>query len=136
MRASEDPYPDSDRTAEVRPQSEMSTFRAWDYRPDSGWAAEFDLAGYHVEAVDGSVGKVSQASHAMNDSYLLVDTGPWIFGRTVVIPAGIVTHIDHTDRRIYLDRDKELVKGSPDYSDEPEFRDKLAGHYGDAGQAR
>ena len=72
----------------------------------------------------------------MDDSYLVVDTGPWIFGRTVVIPAGIVTHIDHTDRNIYLDRDKELVKASPDYSDEPEFRDKLASHYGNTGRAQ
>ena len=117
----------------VTPLPGQTAFRAWDYRPDAGWAAEFDLVGYHVEAVDGAVGKVSQASHAMDDSYLLVDTGPWIFGRTVVIPAGIVTHIDHTDRRIYLDRDKEQVKSSPDHSAEPEFRDKLAGHYGHTG---
>jgi hypothetical protein len=130
-----DPY-DSERTAEVLPAPAAAAFRAWDYRPDAGWAPEFDLVGYHVEAVDGSVGKVSEATHAMNGSYLLVDTGPWIFGRTVVIPAGIVTHIDHTDRRVYLDRDQEMVKASPDYSDEPGFRDKLAGHYGDTGQER
>jgi hypothetical protein len=109
----------------------MTAFRAFDYRPDAGWAPEFDLVGYHVEAIDGSVGKVSQAAHAMDGSYLLVDTGPWIFGRTVVIPAGIVTHIDHTDRRVYLDRGKEQVKSSPDFSDEPAYRDKLAGHYSD-----
>ena len=29
-----------------------------------------------------------------------------------------MTHIDHTDRRIYLDRDKEQVKGSPDSTTE------------------
>jgi hypothetical protein len=125
----QDPYSGSDRTAEVIPPPAMA-FSAWDYRPDAGWAPEFDLVGYHVEAVDGSVGKVNVATHATDNSYLVVDTGPWIFGRTVVIPAGIVTHIDHTDRRIYLDRDKEQVKASPDYSDEPGFRDKLAGHYG------
>ena len=55
-----DPYAASDRTAEVRPQPEMTAFRTWNYRPDAGWAPEFDLVGYHVEATDGSVGKVSR----------------------------------------------------------------------------
>jgi hypothetical protein len=95
-----------------------------------GWSPEHDLSGYHVEAVDGSVGKVSQAAYATNGSYLAVDTGPWIFGRTVVIPAGIVSNIDHMNRRIYLDRNKEEVKAAPDYSDEPAYWDKLAAHYG------
>jgi hypothetical protein len=121
MRVSEDPYRDSD------PYREES--RVWDFRPDAGWAPEFDLIGYHVEAIDGSLGRVSQSTHVTNGSFMLVDTGPWIFGRTVVIPAGIVTHIDHTGRRIYLECTKEQVKGSPDYSDEPGFRDKLANHY-------
>jgi hypothetical protein len=125
-----DPYQGDERPTEFIPQPGMAELRMWDYSPDAGWASEFDLIGYHVEAVDGSVGKVSQSTHVLDGSYLLVDTGPWIFGRTVVIPAGIVTHIDHTDRRVYLDRDSDQVKSSPDYSDEPGFRDKLAGHYG------
>ena len=125
----EDPYWGSERLAEAEPLPGMATFRAWDYRPDAGWAPQFDLIGYHVEASDGSIGKVSQATHAMNGSHLMVDTGPWIFGRTVVIPAGIVTHIDHTDRKVYLDRTKDEVKSSPDYSPEPAYLDKLASHY-------
>ena len=125
-----DHYRFGERAAQIDPLPGMETFRAWDYRPDAGWAPEFDLTGYHIEATDGSVGKVKQATHAANASHLVVDTGPWIFGRTVVIPAGIVTHIDHIDRKIYLDRDKEEVKSAPDYSDEPAYWDKLAAHYG------
>jgi hypothetical protein len=125
-----DPYENSGRAPEIDPMPAMAAFRPWDYRPDAGWTPEFDLIGYHVEATDGSVGKVSQATHAMNGSHLVVETGPWIFGRAVVIPAGIVTHLDHTDRRIYLDRSKEEVKSSPDFSDEPAYWDKLAAHYG------
>ena len=88
----------------------------WNYRPDAGWAPEFDLVGYHVEATDGSVGKVDERHHATGASYLVVDTGPWIFGQKVDIPAGTVTHIDHTDRRVYLDRTKDQVNApSPDF---------------------
>jgi hypothetical protein len=128
-RVPADPYQNSERASEIDPRL-GETFRPWDSRPDAGWTSEFDLVGYHVEATDGSVGKVNQATHDLNGSHLIVDTGPWILGRTVVIPAGIVTHIDHTDRHIYLDRSKDAVKSSPDYSDEPAYWDKLAAHYG------
>ena len=91
------------------------TSTPWNYRADSGWNAEFDLVGYHVEATDGRIGKIDEASHATDESYLVVDTGPWIFGKKVLIPAGTVTHIDHTDRNVYVDRTKDQVKASPEF---------------------
>ena len=35
-----------------------------------------DLTGYHVEALDGSIGKVDEASNEVGSSYIIVDTGP------------------------------------------------------------
>jgi hypothetical protein len=108
-------------------------FNPWNYRPDAGWAAEFDLVGYHVEATDGGIGKIDLASQATDESYLVVDTGPWIFGKKVMLPAGTVTHIDHTDRKVYVDRTKDQVKSSPgfdaDMYTEPVYRDKVGGYY-------
>jgi len=110
-------------------------FNAWNYRPDAGWSAEFDIVGYHVEATDGSIGKIDEASHASDESYVVVDTGPWIFGKKVMIPAGTVTHIDHTDRKIYVDRTKDQVKSSPEFDAdmyaESTYRDKIGGYYHD-----
>jgi hypothetical protein len=110
-----------------------SNYSAWNYRPDAGWAAEFDLVGYHVEATDGRIGKIDESSHANDESYLVVDTGPWIFGRKVMLPAGTVTHIDHTDRKVYVDRTKEQVKASPEFDadlyTEAAYRDKVGGYY-------
>ena len=83
--------------------------------PTPAGRAEFDLVGYHVEATDGRIGKIDEASHATDESYLVVDTGPWIFGKKVLIPAGTVTHIDHTDRKVYVDRTKDQVKASPEF---------------------
>jgi hypothetical protein len=88
-----DPYADSTRT----PVAGQEIFTPWDFRPDAGWSPEFDLIGYHVEATDGSVGKVHSATKATGASHLVVDTGTWIFGRKVIVPAGAVTHIDHTE---------------------------------------
>ena len=108
-------------------------FNAWNYRPDAGWSAQFDLVGYHVEATDGGIGKVTESSHALDESYLVIDTGPWIFGKKVMVPAGTATHIDHTDRKVYLDRTKAQVKSSPEFDadmyTEPAYRDKLGGYY-------
>jgi hypothetical protein len=111
----------------------MSRFDPWNYRPDAGWTAEQEIVGYHVEATDGGIGKVAATSHAMDESYVVVDTGPWIFGRKVLLPAGTVTRIDHEDRTVYLDQTKEQIKSSPDYDPdmwgEPGYRDKIGGHY-------
>lgn len=114
---------------------QQQPFNAWNYRPDAGWTPEFDLVGYHVEATDGSIGKIDEAGQATDDSYLVVDTGPWIFGKKVMIPAGTVTHLDHTDRKVYVDRTKEQVKSSPEFDSdqytEPVYRDKIGGYYDD-----
>jgi hypothetical protein len=115
-------------------------FSPWNFRSDAGWAPEFDTTGYHLEATDGSIGKIKQLSHATDHSYLVVDTGPWIFGRTVVLPAGTVTHFDHADRKVYVDRTKEQVKDSPEYDEttmdtmQPDspYRTKLGDYYTDS----
>ena len=134
-----DPYEGS-RLSGFEPLPGAPAFTPWDFRPDAGWAAEFDLVGYHIEAADGSIGKVAESSHALGASFLVADTGPWIFGRKIVIPAGVVTHIDHTDRRIYLDRTKDQVKESPEYDNDlfrdPAYRDKVGAYYGDTYQTR
>jgi hypothetical protein len=108
-------------------------FDAWNYRPDSGWTTGFDLVGYHLEATDGRLGKISEVAHAQDASYLVVDIGPWLFGHRVLLPAGLVTNIDHTDRRIYVDRTKDQVRSAPDFdpdmSGEETYREKVDGYY-------
>jgi hypothetical protein len=108
-----------------------------DEAPDSALAdrerAGVDLAGYDVEATDGKVGAVDEASHEAGASLLVVDTGPWIFGRKVLLPAGTVDRIDHADRKVYVDRTKEQIKNSPEYDPDtfrkPEYREQVAAYY-------
>ena len=52
--------------------------------------AASDLVGYDVEATDGHIGKIDEASNEAAGQYLVVDTGFWIFGKKRLIPAGVV----------------------------------------------
>jgi hypothetical protein len=99
----------------------------WTYR-ESGTIgvetpAELDLAGYDVEAVDGGIGKVDEATYEASSSYLVVDTGPWIFGKKVLIPAGIVDRVDDIEQVVYVDRARDDIKNAPEF-DEDRYRDE------------
>lgn len=113
----------------------MSTFNPWSFRADLGEGVTgLDLAGYKVEAVDGKVGRVDELISEAGGSYLVVDTGPWIFGRKVLLPAGTVNNIDADDRTVYVDRTKEQIKDSPEleaehYADAA-YRDQVGKYYG------
>ncbi|GAA2514967.1 PRC-barrel domain-containing protein [Pilimelia columellifera] len=115
-----------------------NSFDAWNYRQDSGYAAgSLDLVGYSVEAADGSIGKIDEASAEVSSSYLVVDTGPWIFGKKVMLPAGVVTRVDAQEEKVYVTRTKDEIKDAPEYDDERRddmtYRDKLGSYYGGTG---
>ncbi|MFE6746416.1 PRC-barrel domain containing protein [Kitasatospora purpeofusca] len=106
----------------------------WQFRDTSGHTAGTDLIGFHVEAVDGSVGKVDRLSEAMGSQYMVVDTGPWIFGRLVLLPAGTVIRIEIGEQKVYIDRTKDDIKHSPtlgvdDTDRSPDFQDRYALYY-------
>ena len=115
----------------------MSTsWDAWNYResatrmPGSG-----SLVGYHVHATDGDIGKIDEASDDVGTSQVVVDTGPWIFGRKVVLPAGTIERVDDADRRVYVDLTKDQIKNSPELDratvDDAGYRDRLGTYYGE-----
>lgn len=86
----------------------------WNYRPDLDLPRQ-DLIGYDVEATDGRIGTIDEAGLELGDSYLVVDTGFWIFGKRRVIPARAVRQIDVEHERVFVDLTKDQVKGAPDY---------------------
>jgi len=96
---------------------------------------QHDLVGFRVEATDGSIGKVDSSTDEVGASYLVVDTGPWIFGRKVMLPAGTIERVDWDDQAVYVDRTKDEIKDSPELGetgwDDPDYRDRLGGYYGD-----
>jgi hypothetical protein len=92
-----------------------------------------ELVGYHVEATDGGIGSVDEASFEVDSAHLVVDTGPWIFGRKVLLPAGTVQRVDHDERKVYVDRTKDQIKNSPEYDEAtfrtPAYRERVGTYY-------
>jgi hypothetical protein len=113
----------------------------WTYPSELGTGltdATVDLTGFEVEALDGSIGKVDEATYETGRSYLVVDTGPWIFGKKVMLPAGVIRSVDEADERVFVNRTKDEIKSSPEFDDsmleDETYRTQLGSYYGRGGQ--
>jgi hypothetical protein len=97
----------------------MQTTHVWSYRDtiqrDIGDGSA--LVGYDVDATDGHIGKIDETSTETSRGYLVVDTGFWIFGKKRLIPAGVVTSVDHDDRRVAVSMTKDQIKSAPDFDE-------------------
>ncbi|MFF8598081.1 PRC-barrel domain-containing protein [Streptomyces sp. NPDC015232] len=102
----------------------MTTDPLWSFSTESGHVAGTALTGWRVEACDGHIGKVDEHSDEVDDSYLVVDTGVWIFGREVLIPARAVTRVDVEERTVHLALSKEQVKDSPEFVSDKHLADR------------
>ncbi|MBD0293469.1 MAG: PRC-barrel domain containing protein [Jiangellaceae bacterium] len=111
----------------------MTMFEPWEYRTSSQFTGGSDLTGYSIAAVDGDIGRVDSATYDTGSSYLVVDTGPWIFGRKVMLPAGVVERIDTVEKKVYVDRTKDQIKDAPEYdetlADNTDYRERLGSYY-------
>ncbi|MBQ1043905.1 MULTISPECIES: PRC-barrel domain-containing protein [unclassified Micromonospora] len=101
-----------------------------------GPGTPLDLTGYRVEATDGRIGSIDEANEDADARYLVVDTGPWIFGKKVLLPAGTVARVDHLDRVVHVDRTRDQVKESPafdaDHFAHPEYREQVGSYYSES----
>ncbi|NUT55428.1 MAG: PRC-barrel domain containing protein [Thermoleophilia bacterium] len=112
-----------------RPQStvDMWTFRESTLEPTG-------LIGYSVEARDGGIGKVDEATGEAGRSQIIVDTGPWIFGKKVLLPAGVIERVDPDTETVFVTRTKDEIKNAPEFDsdsrrDDEEYRSRLGGYY-------
>ncbi|MFC9324345.1 PRC-barrel domain-containing protein [Kitasatospora sp. NPDC057015] len=106
----------------------------WDHRAESGYLAGADLAGFRVEAIDGHIGKVDKHTAEAGAAGIVVDTGVWIFGREVLLPAGCISSVDLAAGTVYLNRTKEDVKGAPEFlrerhDQDADYRTRLGDYY-------
>jgi hypothetical protein len=92
-----------------------------------------DVTGFDVEATDGHIGKVDEATYDEGTAGLVVDTGFWIFGKKRLLPAGVVDRVDPDEKKVYLSVDKEAVKAAPDFDEarhtDPAFHDEVGGYF-------
>src|SRR5262249_40500 len=104
----------------------------WVWREDVA-AETAQIEGFGVEAVDGSIGKGDEATSDTGASYIVVDTGPWIFGKKTMLPAQAIQRIDWDDEKVYVPLNKEQVKNAPEFDEstyrDSSYRDQLGSYY-------
>ena len=109
----------------------MRTTDVWLYREPT-WTST-DLAGFDVEALDGDIGKVDECSREVGAGYIVVDTGPWIFGKKVMLPAGVIRDVDLDTEKIFVERTKDEIKNAPEFDEDryrdSAYRDELGTYY-------
>jgi hypothetical protein len=101
-------------------------------------AKNLDLTGFSVEATDGGIGKVDEATYETSRSYIVVDTGPWIFGKKVLLPAGVIQRVDLDSETIFVNRTKDEIKNAPEFDEttyrEEAYRSQVGDYYSGAGR--
>ncbi|MFD3504909.1 PRC-barrel domain containing protein [Streptomyces sp. NPDC058676] len=96
----------------------------WSYATDSGHVEGQELTGYTVAATDGTIGHVDRQADHFGMRHLVVDTGVWVFGRSVLVPVGVMTGVDSESRTITLSCTRGAVKAAPRFRTDSETMDR------------
>jgi hypothetical protein len=103
----------------------------WTYPEELG---RLDVSGFDVEARDGSIGKVDEVTYDAGESYIVVDTGVWIFGKKVLLPSGLIKRVDRDEETVYFERMKEEIEQAPEFDKDnyrsADYRSAVGGYYG------
>ena len=103
----------------------------WTYPESLG---RLNVTGFDVEAKDGSIGKVDEVTYDAGESYVVVDTGFWIFGKKVLLPAGLIERVDRDEEKVYVDRTKDEIEQAPEFDEdafrEDSYRSAVGDYYG------
>lgn len=111
----------------------QTTVDIWAFREQS--LDPNGLVGFDVEATDGGIGKIDEATGETGRSHLIVDTGPWIFGKKVLLPAGVVDRVDLDTETVFLSRTKDEIKNAPEFDEDAQrddelYRSRVGDYYG------
>jgi hypothetical protein len=110
----------------------MSSFEPWEFRAGADFEDLKQLIGYKVVATDGEVGAVDDVSTSPGHPALIVDTGEWVVGQHILLPAGTVEHINHDELEVLVGRSTIEIKAAPPYGpsvNDGSYLDRLADYY-------
>ncbi|MHB1188898.1 PRC-barrel domain-containing protein [Thiobacillus sp.] len=85
-----------------------------------------EVLGYHLQAQDGELGHVNDLVLDDQDwsiRYFVVDTRTWWPGKKVLIAPTWIERVSWTDRAIFVDLGRELIRTAPAYDP-----DQIIGH--------
>lgn len=105
----------------------------WVFRTDVT-RPETDPSGLAVQALDGGMGKVQKIVDRDSRTFVVINTGLWIFGKTIKVPAGLVSGIDLDKGVVAVDRTRRELNEAPgqsdDLADDDAHEEALARYYG------
>jgi hypothetical protein len=106
----------------------------WRYRESMAFSAGgVDVSGFEVVGPDGSIGSVDEASNDVRVNFIIVDTGDWLSGRQVILPAYSVQRIDASARKVIIDLTQDDIRNAPEFHPKKRrsasFQDALTGYY-------
>ncbi|WP_338676374.1 PRC-barrel domain-containing protein [Streptomyces sp. SCSIO 30461] len=108
----------------------------WTHSDASGHRPGTSLVGFTVEAAysgEGSIGTIGEHAEDVGRSYIVVDTGHWIFTKHALLPARIITRVDADERIVYVDCTKKQIREAPPYGSpgqDPIAMEQFSRHYG------
>jgi hypothetical protein len=111
-------------TRQSEPIGGVAVIDIWTFEIEPGTETTPDLTDFSVQATDGKIGKVDEATYQAGGSFLIVDTGPWIFGKKVMLPAGVVQRIDPESKTVFVNLTKDQIKSAPEFDEETGREDK------------
>lgn len=81
----------------------------WNVRP--GLTREgHTVVGFGLHTIDGDIGKIAYATRDVDVAHIVVETGPSILGKRVILPAGTVERIDWEGRKVFVDLTRDQIK--------------------------
>ena len=99
-------------------EREQRSDRRWSF-PEGMLSSDDSVKGFRVEATDGHVGKVSWASYAPGESYLVVSHMHHLHETHHVVPAGAVARISTDERTVWVRLSRDAVEELPEHHDPP-----------------
>jgi PRC-barrel domain protein len=110
-------------------------FPLWNFRSGTDFNDQTDVIGYQVVGTDEEIGSVADFVDANDQPAFVVDTGAWVVGQRILLPAGAVESIDHAAREIRVDRTGTDIREAPPYEvttgESEEYRNRLTHYYCD-----
>lgn len=108
-----------------------------DAQGDTHLRSTKEVRGYHIHATDGEIGHVEDFVVSDDEwviRYLVVDTGSWLSGRSVLISPDWVRDIGWDEREVWVDVARSAIEESPPYNESDpvnrEYETQMYDYYG------
>ena len=99
-------------------EHQLQTEGLWSF-PAGVLSPDDSIKGFRVEALDGRAGKVSWASYAPGESYLVISLLRHLHEAHHVVPAAAVERVSTDERTVWLRLTRVEVEQAPEHHDPP-----------------